>query len=342
MIAMAPRVSVLLPCHNAAATLDEAVESILHQTLGDFEIVAVDDGSTDGTANQLDRWARQDGRMRVLHGPRAGLIESLNTGLAECRASLIARMDADDRSLPERFASQAAWLDACPDLAAVGCLVEAFPPESVGPGLQLYLDWQNSLMTPEHIAREIYVESPLVHPSVMMRAEWLRRAQGYQEHGWPEDYDLWLRLHAAGGQFAKVPRTLLQWREHSGRLTHGDPRYSIDSFLRAKAFYLSRGPLEDRRSVILWGAGIVGKKLSRLLLADGLPVRAFVDIDPAKIGRTRRGLPVIGPQDFMTLWERSPRPVLLAAVGARNVRGLVRQQITSFGLLEGRDWWAVA
>jgi glycosyltransferase involved in cell wall biosynthesis len=340
--ATSPRISVLLPCRNASATLDEAVDSILQQSVVDLEIVAVDDDSEDGTAEQLEGWARRDRRVRVLRCPHRGLIESLNAGLAACRAPLIARMDADDRSHPERLAAQAALLAEQPDLAAVGCLVEAFPLQEVGPGLALYLDWQNSLITPEAIAREIYVESPLVHPSVMMRAEWILRVGGYQDHGWPEDYDLWLRLHAAGGRFAKVPRTLFAWREHAGRLTHGDPRYAIDRFLSAKVFYLSRGPLLGRQSVIVWGAGIVGKRLSRLLLAEGVPLVAFVDIDPAKIGRTRRGLPVIGPGKFLTWWRRSPQPVLLAAVGARGARGLVRQQIDELGLVEGKDWWAVA
>ncbi len=238
--ATSPRISVLLPCRNAFATLDEAVNSILNQSLPNLEVVAVDDGSEDGTAEQLERWTERDRRVRVLRCPHRGLIESLNAGLAACRAPLIARMDADDRSHPERLAAQEALLADQPDLAAVGCLVEAFPLQEVGPGLALYLDWQNSLITPEAIAREIYVESPLVHPSVMMRAEWILRVKGYQDRGWPEDYDLWLRLHAAGGRFAKVPRTLFAWREHAGRLTHGDPRYAIDRFLRAKVFYLSR------------------------------------------------------------------------------------------------------
>jgi glycosyltransferase involved in cell wall biosynthesis len=342
MPAGAPLISVLLPCRNAETTLDEAIESILRQTLDNLEVVAVDDGSSDATPDRLDHWARQDRRMRVLPRPTSGLIESLNAGLAACQAPLIARMDADDRSHPERLASQAALLTSDPDLAAVGCLVEAFPPGHVGPGLKLYLDWLNGLVTPEAIAREIFVESPLVHPSVMIRAAWLRRVGGYRDHGWPEDYDLWLRLHSAGARFAKVPKTLFSWREHATRLTHADPRYSIDSFLRAKAFYLACGPLQGRESVIVWGAGIVAKKLSRLLLADGHPLKAFVDIDPAKIGRTRRGLPVIPPQDFLTWWSRSPKPVLLAAVGARGARALVREQVASFGLIEGQDWWAVA
>ena len=342
MTAASPRISVLIPCRNACATLDEAVDSILQQSLVDLEIVAVDDGSEDGTAARLDHWAERDSRMRVLHHPHRGLIESLNAGLADCRAPLIARMDADDRSHPKRLEAQATLLAEQPDLAAVGCLVESFPPQEVGPGLALYLEWQNSLITPEAIGREIYVESPLVHPSVMMRSEWIRRVGGYQDRGWPEDYDLWLRLHAAGGRFAKVPQTLFAWREHAGRLTHGDPRYAIDRFLSAKVFYLSQGPLHGRQSVIVWGAGIVGKRLSRLMLAEGLPLVAFVDIDPAKIGRTRRGLPVIGPGEFPAWWKRSPQPVLLAAVGARGARVLVREQITDLGLVEGMDWWAVA
>jgi hypothetical protein len=79
-----------------------------------------------------------------------------------------------------------------------------------------------------------------------------------------------------------------------------------------------------------------------LLLAEGQPLTAFVDIDPAKIGRTRRGLPVIGPAEFPAWWKRSPQPVLLAAVGARGARALVREQINDLGLVEGVDWWAVA
>ncbi|MBM3121577.1 MAG: glycosyltransferase [Chloroflexi bacterium] len=342
MTTPAPRLSVLLPCRDAATTLDEALASIFSQTFTDFEVVAVDDGSTDGSAERLEAWAQVETRLRLLRLPPRGLIEALNAGLAACRAPLIARMDADDRSHPERFAEQVRLLEADPGLAAAGCLVEAFPAAVVRPGLALYLAWLNGLTTPEAIAREIYVESPLVHPSVTMRSAWIERVGGYQEHGWPEDYDLWLRIHAAGGRFAKVPRMLFSWREHPGRLTHASARYAIESFLEAKVHYLLAGPLKGRGSILIWGAGIVGKRLSKRLLAQGAPVTAFIDIDPAKIGRTRRGLPVIAPQACLDLWQRSPDPILLAAVGARGVRPLVREQINGLGLVEGRDWWAVA
>jgi glycosyltransferase involved in cell wall biosynthesis len=317
---MPPSISVLMPCYNAAATLDEAVESILDQTLTDLELIAVDDGSSDGTRQNLDRWAARDVRVTVLSRPHTGLVEALNAGLSVCRAPLIARMDGDDRADPARLEAQADFLGAHPEIAAVGCRVEGFPADDVREGFRVYLDWLNSLETAEAIAREIFVESPLAHPSVLIWRAWLDRVGGYQEHGWPEDYDLWLRLHLADARFAKVPRLLLAWREHPRRATRTDRRYAVENFLRAKAHYLMLGPLQGRESVLIWGAGQMGRRLSKHLLRLGAPLTAFIDIDPAKIGRLRRGAPIVAPEDLPARWASSPRPILLAAVGSRGAR----------------------
>jgi hypothetical protein len=165
---------------------------------------------------------------------------------------------------------------------------------------------------------------------------------GYEEHGWPEDYDLWLRMAAAGVTFAKIPEVLVRWRDHPTRLTRSDSRYSVKNFLRAKAHYLARGPLAGCDAVIVWGSGMMGRRLGKRLLDEIVPVVAFVDIDPKKIGRTRQGKPIISPDDFMAEWGRYQRPALLAAVGARGARELVRKQVNGLGLIEGRDWWAAA
>lgn len=331
-----------MPVFNAAGTLDEAMASILEQTLSDMEVVVSDDGSTDDTPARLDAWVARDPRVRVLRREHRGVIEALNAGLAACQAPLIARMDADDWSHPERLTKQTAYIEAHPDLAVVGCLVEGYPSDQVREGFRIYMEWLNSLVTPEEIARQIYVESPMAHPSVVMRKDWVEKVGGYQEHGWPEDYDLWLRLHLAGARFAKVRETLLRWREHPERLTRRDSRYSVENFLRAKAHYLAAGLLRDREAVILWGAGQMGRRLSKHLAREGAPLVAFIDIDPDKIGRQRRGLPIIGPADLPTLWRGFRRPVVLAAVGARGARALIREQLKPMGLVEGRDWWAVA
>lgn len=337
-----PAVSVLMPCYNAAATLHDALTSLAAQTLADIEILAVDDGSTDETLRILRLWQAREPRLQVLEQAHSGIIPALNRGLQACRAPLVARMDTDDRSAPHRLEAQAAYLGAHPQVDVASCLVEGFPPGQVREGFQIYIQWLNSLVEDEQIRREIFIESPLPHPSVMFRRELVQKVGGYQEHGWAEDYDLWLRLYLAGAHFAKLPQVLLAWREHPARLTRTDNRYSLENFLRAKAFYLARGPLAGRDALVIWGAGMIGRRLSKHLLRQGTPLQAFVDIDPKKIGSTRRGRPVLSPDELPDWWRRHSHPVLLAAVGARGARSLIRARLAAMGLREGQDWWGAA
>ncbi len=337
-----PAVSVILPCYNAAATLDETLDSLARQTLADFEVIAVDDGSTDATGERLGAWAARDSRFRVFSRPHGGVVAAANAALERCRAPFIARMDADDRAHPRRLEKQAAYLRAHPEVAVVGSWVRAFPDADVREGYRIYIEWLNSLVTDADIRREMFVESPLANPSTMLRREWLARMGGYHDYGWPEDYDLWLRMYLAGAKFAKIPEVLLEWRDHPSRITRTDGRYSVENFLRAKAHYLARGPLQGRDAVIVWGAGMMGRRLGKQLQRQNVPLVAFVDVDPKKIGRTRRGRPVIAPGDLPGWWARYQHPALLAAVGARGARGIIRGHLTRLGLVEGRDWWGAA
>ena len=251
-------------------------------------------------------------------------------------------MDADDRAHPERLAQQAHYLDAHPEIAVVSSLVKAFPDEDVREGYRIYIKWLNSLVTDEDIRREMFVESPLANPSIMMRRDWFEKMGGYHEYGWPEDYDLWLRMYLAGAKFAKIPAVLLEWRDHPERITRTDGRYSVENFLRAKAHYLARGPLQDRDAVIVWGAGMMGRRLGKQLQNNQVPLAAFVDIDPKKIGRTRRGKPIIAPDDLLECWGRFENPALLAAVGRAARVDLIRARLVKMGLVEGQDWWGAA
>lgn len=337
-----PDVSVLLPCWNAGATLDEALESILSQTYTDFEIICVDDGSTDNTLEILQSQARKDPRFVILAEPHRGVVSAANRGLEACRGEIIIRMDADDRCHPERIEKQREYLLEHPKTAVVSCLVEGFPREAVGEGFQLYYDWLNSLITHEDICREMFVESPIANPSAAFRRIWIKNLGGYQDQGWPEDYDLWLRFYLAGAGFAKIPETLFYWREHPGRLTHQDSRYSVENFLRAKAHAIARGPALGRDAVIVWGAGMTGRRLSKHLEKEGLPLEAFVEVDQKKIGREKRGRPIIGVNELLELWGKYQNPILLTAVRARSAAPLIRASLDDLKLVEGRDWWRSA
>ena len=336
----APTVSVLLPVRNSDRWLEESLASLSRQTLSDFEVVAVDDGSEDDSAKILDRWAKSDGRITIIRQPALGLVTALNCGLEYCRAPLVARMDADDISHPRRLELQAARFSSRADVGVVSCLVRHFPSGSVAMGFRLYEEWLNSLLTHDEMARERFIESPVSHPSVMVRREVLSEIGGWRDVDWAEDYDLWLRLFEAGAIFAKLDRTLFFWREHGERLTRTDRRYSVPTFLRCKAHYLARGPLKHAGDVILWGAGQTGRRLSRFLLEEGVTITAVVDIDRNKIGGTLRGIGVISPDDLPA--HLNHNTVVLAAVASRGARDLIRARLVELGLDEGSTFWCVA
>lgn len=334
----APAVSVLMPAYNAMAYLCEAVESVQAQDFTDWELVAIDDGSQDKTLALLEKASAADTRIRVIPQPHRGLVAALNTGLAACRAPLVARMDADDRMHPTRLRRQAEFLATHPEVAVVGSLVECFPAEHIQEGLQRYQEWLNSLVTHEQIVRDLFVESPFAHPSVMFRREVVLRAGGYQDHGWPEDYDLWLRLFLAGVRFAKVPEVLHSWRDRPDRLTRTHEAYSLRNFRRLKIHYLGQCFLTGSTPVWIWGAGRGGKAWAAALEEAHIPIAGHVDIDPKKIGRTRRGRPVIAPSD---LPPPGQHPVLVT-VGVKGAREQIRSHLDRLGYVEGRHYVCVA
>ena len=194
-----PRVSILLPAKNAGRTVERAAKSLLAQTFTDFELVAIDDGSTDDTGAKLRALARGDARMQVHTGPGKGLIAALELGMPWCRGELFARMDADDESLPLRLERSVAALDADQSLAAVGTGVEIFredqPPS---PNLIGYGQWLSSLTTPERLFNEALVESPLCNPSTLVRRSALDQIGLWHEGDFPEDWQRWLRFLEQG------------------------------------------------------------------------------------------------------------------------------------------------
>jgi glycosyltransferase involved in cell wall biosynthesis len=310
--------------------------SLVDQTYPDFEVVAVDDGSGDGAGVLLEAWAARDARVRVLHTDPRGIVSALETARAAARGELLARMDADDVCHRDRFARQVVLLDARPDLAACGTRIRYFPRRSLRDGARRYERWINGVMSAEDVAREIFVECPIPHPTLMIRASALDRVGGYRDPGWPEDYDLVLRLWAAGFRLGKVDAVLLDWRESPERLSRRDPRYGEDAFRRCKVHYL--GHRIAGREVVVWGAGPVGKAFARALQDVGHRVVAFVELDPRKIGQAIHGAPVIAPtnlEDFLGAF-------CVAAVGAAGAREDIRRALTQAGWREPEEWCAVA
>lgn len=333
-----PTISVVLPFHNAETTLDETLDSIATQTLGDYELVAVDDGSTDGSAALVTARAERDPRIRLLQPGRVGFVGAVNRGLGAARAPLVARMDADDRMLPARLERQVRLHESDPTLTLTGCRVRLFPEAAVAAGMREYVRWQNACVEPEAIAGEAYVELPVAHPTMCYRRDAVLDIGGYREGPFPEDYDLFLRLHAGGHRMAKVPDVLLEWREAPDRLSRTDPRCTREAFDCLRAAYLAEDPrLHQGRPLAFWGAGRRTRRRADRLLQYGFTPTAWVDIDPAKVGRSLQGAPVVAP-DWL---GRRPRPFVLSYVASHGARERIAAFLEGRGYRRGRDYLMV-
>lgn len=211
----APAISIVLPAYNCGDFLTLCLDSLLQQTFTDFELIIINDGSTDSTEKIIRTYA--DPRIRYIKNEtNVGLITTLNKGIGLAKGKYIARMDADDICQPERLSKQKAWLDANPKVDVVGCHIALINQAGEDAG-----SWQDDLDTPnaETLKAKMAQVNCLAHPTVMLREE-IAKAYGYnfyQQH--TEDYDLWLRLLADGKVIDKIPEKLLLYRVHDQSIT---------------------------------------------------------------------------------------------------------------------------
>ena len=211
-----PTFSVLMPVFNAANYLTEAVESIRAQTFGDFELIAVDDGSTDRSLQILQRLAKEDARIRIVSRPNTGIVGALNDGLAATRGEFVARMDADDIALPTRFEKQLAALRLDPGCVALGSAIWFTDP--AGRPLKAYRPPLSHTSIEEELARGN--GGALIHPTVIFRREALLQCGGYRaQYNYIEDLDLYVRLLDMG-RLANLPDILLRYRQHPQSVNH--------------------------------------------------------------------------------------------------------------------------
>ena len=335
---MPAAISVLLPVRDAAPYLPECIASLRAQTFEDFEVLAVDDGSTDESPRLLSAWAAEDSRVSMVHQEPGGIVRALEAGRAGARGRYLARMDADDIAEPTRFAEQFTLLEERPDLAGCGAGVRYFPGGEVRDGGRRYEAWINSIRTPEDVERNLFIECPLAHPTFFLRMDAVAEVGGYVDRGWPEDYDLLLRLWRSGARLAAVDRVLLQWRIRDDRASVQHDAYAPGAFRRCKIHYLLATLARDRDGLVVWGAGPVGKAFAREVLEQGGNVRAFVDLDPRKIDQRIHGAPVILPSEV----TRYRDCFAVAAVGQEGVRASIRAELESAGWKEVIDFVAVA
>jgi glycosyltransferase involved in cell wall biosynthesis len=205
-----PFVSVVIPVYNAGKHLIDALGSILDQSYTNWEMICVNDGSSDSSPDTLERFAKYDSRIQVIHQTNSGIVSALNLGCSRAKGEYICRMDSDDISMPDRLNYQVSFMQSHSEVVAMGGAILTMDSESQPLGLQQIANEHESI-----VANLLNRRTGLFHPASMIRASAFRNVGGYRpEYQWIEDHDLWLRLSSVG-KLANTDHILLCYRQHA-------------------------------------------------------------------------------------------------------------------------------
>jgi len=335
---LTPLVSVLIPFKNSGQYIGECIQSILRGTFTDFEMLLIDDFSSDNSSEIAKVFSQNDSRISIYSTEIPGMTHALNKGLNLSKGQYVARMDSDDISHPERLKKQVDELLESPQIVLTSSLVECFGEDKLTEGFHKYIKWVNGCVTSSQIAEGLFIESPLPHPSVMFRRAPVMKLGGYKDYQGPEDFDLWIRLVENGYSFSKLPEVLLKWRMYSTSYSKTDARYKqefIEKRKREHVLYVLKNGSINKKNLFIMGAGKKGGKLGRYLLDNGLPLKGFIDIDPKKQNKSRHGLPVTSLEDF---FENGNDEFILGYVTAWGAREIILKQLLDTGRVRGKDF----
>ena len=332
---MSVSVSIVMPFFNDESTLSESIDSILSQSFSDFELLLIDNNASAGVYEIASEKAAADPRIRLLTEANQGIVHALNTGIENAAGKYIARMDADDTCLPERIEKQFTYLEENPDVGLVACCVNYVGDEELQYGFFEYVKWNNRIITHDEISANRFVESPLVHPTVMFRKELADKFGMYRQGDFPEDYELWLRFLANGVKMHKLPEPLFNWKDSPDRLTRTDERYSTLAFFETKTSYLFDWLKENNPffpNVVVWGAGRLSRQRFGLLHDLGIMPRFFIDLygNPDRNVIEYKQTPPAG-QHF-----------IVSYIANRDAREQIRSFLVELGYTEGKDFICVA
>ena len=326
-----PKVSVVLPVHNAPGTIHRAIDSILAQEFTNWELVIVNDGSTDDTLARLKDYEYEQARVYSI--PHSGVARALNFGIKMARGEYIARMDADDVSHPQRLKEQVLYLDSHPGIGLVSSLVQYGGDRRTQPGYAHYVDTINDIVDETDILNRRFAEAPFPHPSVMFRGSLFYQYGGYSEAAIPEDFELWLRWLHHGVKIGKLAKNLLTWYDDAHRLSRTHAHYAMDSFFKVKAHYFKKWYTQHPGRPKLWvfGAGKEVNKRARHFEHAGLRIDRFIDV------RRRADL------SKFIYYEDIPRAdgtlVILSMVSDRSGKGKIIDFLKSQGYQEGTSFF---
>lgn len=282
-------VSLVMPFRNTAPFLPDCLNSILDQSYMNWQLVMVNDHSTDNSEKVALAYAKKDSRIVVVQNAGKGIIPALQTSYRHVRGEFISRMDSDDRMAPNRIQAMIDLLQT----KGIGHLavgqVQYFSDSGISDGYAKYEKWINGLTASGRNYLELYKECVIPSPCWMAYREDFDRAGGFEENRYPEDYDLTFRFYEAGLEVIPCAEVLHYWRDYPSRTSRTSDHYAQNFFLDLKLHYFLKLHWDQNRPLVIWGAGNKGKHLASALQDNEVPFRWMCD-NPNKIGKKIYGV----------------------------------------------------
>jgi glycosyltransferase involved in cell wall biosynthesis len=300
-------ISLVMPVKNAEQFLDECLQSIVNQTYNDWELITVNDHSTDSSSKILSNYASKDERIHVYQNIGDGIIPALKLALSHTKGDCISRMDADDYMSPKKLELMLAKLQLNPN-GIVTSYVRYFSNKTLGEGYLRYENWLNRLIDDDSHYKNIYKECVIPSPNWLMSKNTLNKIGGFDKLIYPEDYALSFNAYEHNVPVIGIKEVLHHWRDYPDRTSRTDAHYQDNSFLQLKMLYFLKLDYDEKLQLVLWGAGKKGKTLAKILL------EVNVKFDWMTNNEKKLKVPIYGKYLTSTalLSESKPAQVLIA------------------------------
>lgn len=317
-----PRISILIPCKNAGSFLKDCLTSILSQTETNWELIVVNDGSTDESKAILEQFEQADKRILVFDNNGSGIIDALRLAYSKSSGELITRMDADDIMFLNKLeVLKRNLISNGLGHVAIG-QVKYFSDEELKDGYRYYELWLNGLTESGTNYSDIYRECVIPSPCWMVFREDLDRCGAFSSDQYPEDYDLTFRFFGNGLKVIPCSELLHHWRDHSSRSSRNDPNYADNRFLDLKLKWFLKLSHDASRPLVVWGAASKGKMLSKGLLEAGVEFRWMCN-NPNKINKHVYGKLMENVAGINQL----ENPQVIVAVANKDEQAEIRKQL---------------
>ena len=326
-------VSILMPVYNEADYLEECLESILKQDLITWELIVVDDFSTDSSWEILQYYAHKDHRIRPLKNTSKGIIPALKKAFKNCVGTYVTRMDADDIMSPDKLSSMVEVLTINVEHTIAVGLVSYFSNDGISDGYRKYERWLNELIRGSNNFIDIYKECVIPSPCWMTSKYNLQRCGGFDSNRYPEDYDLAFRFYMHQCTVRGIPKVLHKWRDYPTRSSRVDPHYSDNRFLDLKLYYFLRKDW-NKKPLVIWGAGKKGKYIARNLLDQKVNF-TWICNNPSKIGRDIYGVVLEDSEAYI----KSPNSQFIIAIASKNTSSIIQENLDVHAYIRNLDYF---